>query len=198
MDTNKTTIRAAARARRASLPRAGYADAIAKFATDLSLAPGAVVGGYFPIRDEADPRALMSALAALGHPLALPAITPGQPLVFRAWKMGDAMHANAQAFNIPEPLASAPEVTPTVVLVPLLAFDATGHRLGYGGGYYDRTLTLLARAQTPPANPSARAPAFAIGVAYAGQEIAAVPREPHDLPLNAVITEAGVRRFQKT
>lgn len=197
MDINKTTIRAEARARRALLPRAGYADAIAKFAADLQLAPGAIVGGYFPIRDEADPRALMSALAAQGHPLALPAITPGQPLVFRAWKMGDAMYANAHAFNIPEPLASASVLAPDVVLVPLLAFDAAGHRLGYGGGYYDRTLSLLARAQTPPTNPSARAPVFAIGVAYAGQEIAAVPREAHDRPLDAIVTETGVRRFAR-
>jgi 5-formyltetrahydrofolate cyclo-ligase len=180
--TNKTTIRAQARAHRAALPRAGFADAIAKFAADLELPSGAVVGGYFPIRDEADPRALMSALAARGHPLALPAITPGQPLVFRAWKMGDAMHANAQAFNIPEPLDTAPEARPVVVLVPLLAFDATGHRLGYGGGYYDRTLERFGAVR-------------AIGVGYAGQEVPAVPREPHDRALDAVVTENGVRRF---
>jgi 5-formyltetrahydrofolate cyclo-ligase len=185
MDSNKTAIRAEARARRARLPRTGFAEALAAHAAALDLAPGAIVAGYFPIRDEADPRALMSALAARGHPLALPTIAPGRPLVFRRWKLGDAMRANAQAFNIPEPLDTAPEVMPDAVLVPLLAFDATGHRLGYGGGYYDRTLDKLGKVQ-------------AIGVAYAEQEIAAVPREPHDRRLDAVITEAGVRRFPKT
>jgi 5-formyltetrahydrofolate cyclo-ligase len=183
MDSNKTALRAEARARRARLPRSGFAEALASHAADLNLPAGAVVAGYFPIRDEADPRALMSALAARGHPLALPAIIPGQPLVFRAWKMGDAMRANAQAFNIPEPLESAAEVTPAVVLVPLLAFDATGHRLGYGGGYYDRTLERFDRVS-------------AIGVGYSGQEISAVPREPHDRALDALITETGVRRFR--
>jgi len=95
------------------------------------------------------------------------------------------MHANAQAFNIPEPLATAPKVVPAIVLVPLLAFDATGHRLGYGGGYYDRTLRGL---------PAARA----IGVAYAGQEVPLLPHMEHDHPLDAVITENGLRRFHHT
>ncbi|HJW41489.1 MAG TPA: 5-formyltetrahydrofolate cyclo-ligase, partial [Rhizomicrobium sp.] len=145
--------------------------------------------------DEADPRALMAALSAKGHPLALPCVEAGRPLIFRGWKMGDAMHANAAAYGIPEPLASAATVVPSLVLVPLLAFDAGGHRLGYGGGYYDRTLSLLARGQMPPANPSARAPLLAVGVAYAGQEIEALPREAHDHPLDMIVTENGVRRF---
>jgi len=105
------------------------------------------------------------------------------------------MHTSA--YGIPEPLASAPEAVPSLVLVPLLAFDATGHRLGYGGGFYDRTLSLLARAQTPPANPSARAPLIAVGVAYAGQEVSALPREAHDHPLDAMLTENGLRRFHQ-
>jgi 5-formyltetrahydrofolate cyclo-ligase len=181
--TSKASLRTQARARRALLTRADYADAIARFAGELGAAPGAIVAGYFPFRDEADPRQLLSALSALRHPLALPTVTAGQPLVFRAWKMGDPMRPNARAFNIPEPLATAAQVVPAIVLVPLLAFDASGHRLGYGGGYYDRTLRGL---------PTARA----IGIAYAGQEVPLLPHMEHDHPLDAVITENGVRRFR--
>ncbi len=180
--TVKGDLRARMRAHRATLARAGFADSIASFAGDLALASGTVVAGYFPVRDEADPCALMSVLSERGHPLALPCVTPGEPLAFRAWRMGDPMHANPRAFDIAEPLAAAPLVVPGAVLVPMLAFDRHGHRLGYGGGYYDRTLAGL---------PAARA----IGIAYAGQEVPSLPREPHDHPLDAVITENGVRRF---
>src|ERR1700744_3332820 len=88
--SSKADLRRKARAHRATLTRADYAGAIARFAGDLAVAPGAGVAGYFPFRDEADPRALMAALSAQGHPLALPCVVPGRPLVFRAWKMGDA------------------------------------------------------------------------------------------------------------
>ncbi len=181
--STKAELRAAARRRRATLTRADFADAIARFADDLDLAPGAIVAGYFPFRDEADPRGLMAALSAKGHRLALPSVEPDKPLAFRAWTMGDAMHTSP--YGIAEPLAGAPEAVPDLVLVPLLAFDATGHRLGYGGGFYDRTLQALKGAT-------------AIGVAYAGQEVPALPREAHDHPLQAVITENGLRRFHHT
>jgi 5-formyltetrahydrofolate cyclo-ligase len=182
--SNKAELRRKARAHRATLTRAGYAQSIARFAGDLDLAPGAIIAGYFPFRDEADPRALMAALSAKGHPLALPTVTSGAPLSFRAWKMGDAMHANANAYGIPEPLATAPVVMPSLILVPLLAFDAEGHRLGYGGGYYDRTFDARK--------------SYAVGIAYAGQEVPPLPREGHDHPLDAVITENGLRRFHHT
>jgi len=143
MAVEKQNLRIRARSHRATLTRADYADAIARFADELALAAGTVVAGYFPLRDEADPRALMAALSERGHPLALPCVTAGQPLTFRAWKMGDPMHANPRAFNIAEPLATAAAVIPGAVLVPMLAFDPDGHRLGYGGGYYDRTLVGL-------------------------------------------------------
>jgi 5-formyltetrahydrofolate cyclo-ligase len=183
--SNKADLRRKARAHRATLTRSDYAGAIARYASDLDLVPGAVVAGYFPFRDEADPRALMAALSAKGHQLALPVVESGLPLVFRAWKMGDAMHANADAYGIPEPLAAAPAVVPALVLVPLLAFDADGHRLGYGGGYYDRTLDALKGVP-------------AVGIAYAGQEVPLLPREGHDHPLDAVITENGLVRFHHT
>ena len=125
-----------------------------------------------PIRDEADPRALMSALSALGHPLALPCVVAARSaLVFRRWKTGDRLAPNA--YGIAEPLASAEEVMPSVVLVPLLAFDAEGHRLGYGGGYYDRTLELLARASVSPSASPIR-----------DRKCRCVPRREHDDPLD--------------
>jgi 5-formyltetrahydrofolate cyclo-ligase len=177
----KRQLRSETRAHRATLTRTGFADAIAAFADQLALPNGAIVAGYHPIRDEADPRALMSSLAARGHPLALPVVAVAHAaLLFRSWKAGDALAPNA--WGIAEPLAGAAQVVPAVVLVPLLAFDASGHRLGYGGGYYDRTIAALPGVRT-------------VGIAYAGQEVAAVPREPHDHTLDMIVTEKGVRRF---
>lgn len=124
------------------------------------------------------------ALSALGHPLALPCIVQSRSaLVFRRWAMGDALTPNA--YGIAEPPATAEKVVPAAVLVPLLAFDASGHRLGYGGGYYDRTFEALARV-------------LIIGVAYSGQEMPALPREPHDHRLDKIVTELGVRVFHHT
>ena len=182
---DKKALRIHARSHRATLTRSDFADTIARYAADLGAPRGAIVAGYFPMRDEADPRALMSALSAAGHSLALPCVISGQPLIFRRWTMGDPMHANPMAFNIAEPLDTAPVVTPSLVLVPLLAFDASGHRLGYGGGYYDRTLAGLPHAR-------------AVGVAYAGQEVTTLPITERDHALDAIITENGVRKFQKT
>ena len=177
----KQKMRSEARARRALLTSTAFADQVAAFANDLDLPEGAIVAGYHPIRDEADPRALMSSLAARGHQLALPVVAVAHAaLLFRSWKAGDPLAANA--WGIAEPLASTPEIAPAVILVPLLAFDGTGHRLGYGGGYYDRTIDALPRLRT-------------IGIAYAGQEIPVVPRKPHDHALDMIVTEKGVRRF---
>jgi 5-formyltetrahydrofolate cyclo-ligase len=184
MTDTKQNLRTEARARRATLTDPLFAERIASFARDLGIAEGAVVAGYHPFRDEADPRGLMSALSALGHTLALPCVVAARTaLVFRRWAMGDKLKPNA--YGIAEPAPAAPEVVPTAVLVPLLAFDAEGHRLGYGGGYYDRTFEMLHGVRI-------------IGVAYSGQEMSVVPREPHDHRLDAVVTENGVRRFHHT
>lgn len=177
----KQTLRSEARARRAALTDPRFAERIASFAGELGIAPGATVAGYHPIRDEADPRGLMAALSALGHKLALPCVVAARSaLVFRAWNPGDVLKPNA--YGIAEPLADAAELVPAAVLVPLLAFDANGHRLGYGGGYYDRTFEVLPRVRI-------------IGVAYSGQEMASVPREQHDHRLDLVVTENGVHVF---
>ena len=186
---NKSSHRKNASIRRAELARAlpDFAERIAAFASDLGVPAGAVVSGYWPIRDEADPRALMAALAGKGHVLALPRVAErGAPLVFHRWSPGDATLIDM--FGLTEPLASAEIVAPSVLLVPLLAFDAAGTRLGYGGGYYDRTLATLRDAGK----------IVAVGIAYAGQEVGELLRREHDEPLDAVVTEKGYRRFHQT
>ncbi len=138
---------------------------------------GRCIAGYWPIRGEIDPRPL---LLALGRPIALPVTGPrGTALTFRLWQPGDALTAGP--FGLSEPAGSPAE--PDVLLVPLLAYDARGNRLGYGGGYYDRTIAATG--------------ALAIGAAYAGQEVAAVPVGPDDRPLAGVVTEAGLRLFER-
>jgi len=137
---------------------------------------GAVVAGYWPLPGEIDIRPLLLALAARGHRVALPVTTRGgQPLAFGAWRPGEALMPGRFGTMTP----SGPNIVPDVLLVPLLAFDRRGHRLGYGAGYYDRTLASL---------PLARA----IGCAFAAQEMAAVPSGPYDVKLGAIATEAGV------
>ena len=119
-----------------------------------------------------------------GHPTSLP-VVPGRakPLTFRAWRPGEPVISGV--LGIPMPAAGAPEIVPEIVLVPLLAFDRRGYRLGYGGGYYDRTLAGL----------RAKGPTFAIGVGFAFQEIDEVPTTPGDQPVDAIATEAGWERF---
>jgi 5-formyltetrahydrofolate cyclo-ligase len=181
--TGKPDLRKDAERRRQTLAQPQHAAALAAQAAVLALPPG-VVAGYWPMRSEADPRPLMAELSALGHPLALPSVVKrAAPLLFRCWQEGDPLGRGA--YGTSEPLQTAAPVVPSVLLVPLLAFDAEGYRLGYGGGYYDRTLAALRVRQT----------VLAIGIAYAGQEIPAVPHEAHDLRLDAVLSETGLKRF---
>ena len=179
--TLKAELREQARARRARLARAcpDFAVHVARFAD--ALPPAAVVSFYWPMGDEADPRALALALAGRGARLALPVVAAKRsPLHFREWRQGDPLVVHA--FGMHEPAADAARVVPDLLLVPLLAFDARGHRLGYGGGFYDRTLASLETKR-------------AAGVAYAGQEADLLPAMAHDHPLDMVVTEKGVRRF---
>jgi 5-formyltetrahydrofolate cyclo-ligase len=178
--TSKQELRAAARENRLSLKRPDFAQAIARHAEDLSLAPGTVVGGYHALADEADPALLLERLVELGCHIAFPRVAAkGLPLEFHRVPDGEVLAPGA--FGIHEPLDIWPRVVPQVLLVPLLAFDPSGHRLGYGGGFYDRS---LARLQVP-----------AIGIAYAGQEVPSLPHEAHDRTLTMVLTEHGLRRF---
>ena len=126
---------------------------------------------------------LIARLAGEGWRTALPVVVGRNlPLVFRAWALGEPTMAGR--WSIAMPLATAAEVEPDVLLVPMLAFDAAGFRLGYGGGFYDRTLAALRAVK----------PVIAVGVAFAAQEVAEVPRGRHDEPLDWILTEAGPKR----
>ncbi|MEM8699079.1 MAG: 5-formyltetrahydrofolate cyclo-ligase [Pseudomonadota bacterium] len=141
-----------------------------------------VIAAYRPIRTEIDPTPLMEALAASGYRLAVPVIEgDGLPLRFAAWAPGSAMVAGAFGAEVP---AQLDWVTPDLVVVPLVAFDRACWRLGYGGGFYDRSLEGLRAVR----------PTLAVGLAYAAQEVAAVPLEPTDQALDAIVTERGVLR----
>jgi 5-formyltetrahydrofolate cyclo-ligase len=184
----KAVLRAEQRRRRSALDadlRAAAAETVAdRLVQAFRLQPGSIVSGYWPLADELDPRPAMIRLAGLGHPLALPRVQGrGRPLAFHAWQAGDPLLAGP--FGLMEPSPDAPLVDPRILLVPLLAFDRAGRRLGYGAGYYDMVLRDL-RAQGP-------AP-FAIGVAFAAQEVAEVPAGPSDQMLDAVVTERHVHR----
>jgi 5-formyltetrahydrofolate cyclo-ligase len=185
---DKRALRAAAKSTRAAAKAAAPeapARLTARFLDAVLLTPGAVVGGYWPIGDEMDVLPLLGALRERGVSLALPVVAaPGTPLVFRAWRPGDEMAPGAH--GISAPLPSAELVVPSLLIVPLLAFDAQGWRLGYGAGYYDRTLEAFAAAGRP---------VTAVGVAYAGQEVPEVPHDGGDVRLSAVVTEAAVYRF---
>lgn len=162
--------------------------AVAKTGLQLSrLAPGSVIAGYYPVRDELNSLPLMKQIAASGFRCALPVVEDvSASLLFRHWRAGEPLRDGQ--FNIKIPLDDAPLVTPAILLVPLLAFDRHGTRLGYGGGFYDRTLRKL-RAQGK---------VTAIGLAFDEQEFDELPREPHDETLNHILTPAGLRRFGKS
>ncbi len=151
------------------------------FAKAVELPADAIVAGYIASGSELSATPLLAALEERGIALALPVVGErGQRLIFRRWKSGDALTPNR--YDIGEPLPDKQEVTPTHLLVPLLAFDDHGYRLGYGGGYYDRTLTAM----------RATGKIKAIGLAFHAQRLGFVPRGPGDEPLDMVLTERSV------
>jgi 5-formyltetrahydrofolate cyclo-ligase len=178
----KSELRIAAREKRRTLGHPDFAAAIARHAVALAIPKGSVVGGYHALPDEADPALLLERLVELGCHIAYPRVA-GKGLALEFHRVPDGAVMAPGAFGIHEPLDSWPRATPAMLLVPLLAFDASGHRLGYGGGFYDRSLALL---QVP-----------AIGIAFAGQEVAALPHQPHDAVLYAVLTERGLTKFRE-
>jgi 5-formyltetrahydrofolate cyclo-ligase len=186
---SKGDLRTAALARRDALrdeQRAAAAETIAKRGLPLAIKPGTVVAGYSPIRNEVDPTPLMQTLAAKGARLALPAVMArGKSLAFRAWSPGEKLTLGA--LGIPEPSPAAAELVPDIVLVPLAAFDRAGHRIGYGAGHYDFTLEHLRK----------RKASTAIGLAFAAQQIAAVPAAAHDVMLDLVLTENETIDFRR-
>lgn len=152
---------------------------IVGYLNQLSIEPGLVVAGYWPIRDEIDPRPLMNALRQRGHRLALP-IVAHPTLVFRELFQDKEMIK--AGFGTMGPGPEAPEIRPDVLLMPLAAFDRRGERIGYGKGHYDRAIAALEK----------EGPVTRIGVAFSRQEVSEVPAEPYDKRLHQILTERGV------
>ena len=178
-DVKALARKAAFAARKEAFAR-GQGQAAEILADYLSAQAGAVLSGYMPMRTEIDP---LPAMAAHRGVVGVPVIPgPAMALRFREWSPGCALVAGEFGALIP---AEGAWVEPAVLIVPMLAFDARGYRLGYGGGFYDRTLERL----------RARGPVLAVGFAFAAQEVAEVPIDGFDQRLDAVVTEKGVTVF---
>ena len=186
----KANLRREMTARRDALPaaeRQQAAETIASRPFPVAVPSGAIVSGFMPLKSEINPLPLMRKLAEAGAPLALPVVAgKGQPLIMRAWAFGTPLASGV--WGIREPMPDSPAVDPDVLIVPLLAFDRRGYRLGYGAGYYDMTLTAL-RAQKP---------VVAVGIAYAAQEVDTVPTTPRDARLDLMLTEQETIDFRST
>jgi 5-formyltetrahydrofolate cyclo-ligase len=186
---SKAELRASALAKREAISeakRVKAAQALAKRGLPIEITPSMVISGYSPIRNEIDPVPLMQKLALQGARLALPTVNArGKSLIFRAWSPGDRLTLGM--LGIPEPSPAASEVVPDIMLVPLAAFDRMGHRIGYGAGHYDYTFAHLRKAKA----------VIGIGLAFAAQEIEAIPALPHDVRLDFVLTESGAFDFRR-
>lgn len=161
--------------------------AMADLAGDaIDIAPGEIVSGFFPIRSEVDIRPLMHRLAARGAKLALPIVQDRQTIVFRELVAGAPLVDTGFGTTGPGPDAAV--LDPSLLLMPLSVFDDQGNRIGYGAGHYDRAISRLhAKGMKPRL----------IGIAFDCQKIDAVPAEPHDVPLDAILTESGLRQFER-
>lgn len=186
--TDKAQLRSEALARRDAMPAAERAAAVEivtqrPFPTDVK--QGVIVSAYSPMKSEFNPVPLMRKLSESGATLALP-VTPkrGNPLIMRAWAFGDEMASGV--WGIREPKSESPEVFPDIMLVPLAAFDRSGHRIGYGAGYYDMTIARI----------RAMKPVITIGLAFAAQEIPRVPATAFDARLDLVLTELETIDFR--
>lgn len=176
----KAAARATAFARRAEAFAAGQGQAAEILADYLAPHKGKILSGYMPMRSEIDP---LPAMAAHQGPVGVPVIVAkAAPLRFREWSPGCRLVEGT--FKALVPVEGA-WLEPEVVIVPMLAWDRRGYRLGYGGGFYDRTLELL----------RSRGPVLAVGFAFAAQEMAEVPIDEFDQRLDAVVTEKGVTTF---
>lgn len=186
IEQTKVALRIKALAARALLDHDERAEA-AQAATEhffksIELGPADVVAAYWRIRDELDCQPILVRLMDSNQTVVLPAVSgPEAPLDLRVWEQGSALYE--AGFGTLAPSELAPRAEPDIVIMPLLGFDSAGTRLGYGGGYYDRTLAIM--------NKKPRL----VGLAFAAQELEYIPRDSHDVPLDAVITEAGIRQF---
>lgn len=183
----KAALRVRARAQRAAINASTRPDA-AKAASQhffdgVTLSTTDIVAVYWPIREEMDCRPLLTRLMDGFQPVCLPVVMGEEvPLDMRLWEQGAPLYPSG--FGTLAPSEVAPKVEPDYVVMPLLGFDSLGTRLGYGGGYYDRTLASMKKRPK------------LIGFAFSAQEMPMIPREAHDLPLDMVVTEKGVRHFE--
>lgn len=187
--TEKRQLRDTMLARRRQLPHAAMVSAsrsIARHFADhpiLAFAPS--FAGYCAMRGELDVMDIFKLMARYQKKTSLPCATAEKSLIFRQWALGSPLARHP--LGMEEPTAEAPEITPAIILTPLLAFDGAGYRLGYGGGYYDRTMAQLRTTTTTP-------PLF-IGVGFSVQEVPQVPTHEGDAPLDGILTELGVSMF---
>ncbi|MBO6509491.1 MAG: 5-formyltetrahydrofolate cyclo-ligase [Roseibium sp.] len=181
----KDTLRKEALARRGALPEVDRIEkslSLCDFIDELPIPEGAIVAGFWPIRDEVDPRPLLDQLRQRGHALCLPVVAKPH-LLFRSLVRGAEMEP--AGFGTMAPGRDAAVLRPDVLLMPLAGFDAAGNRIGYGKGHYDTAIAAL----------EADGPLACIGVAFATQEVDRVPAEAHDKPLDGILTEQGYRAF---
>ncbi|MFK4825320.1 5-formyltetrahydrofolate cyclo-ligase [Paenochrobactrum sp. BZR 588] len=155
------------------------------YAADLNIKSGQVISGFWPIRSEIDPRPLLKNLRQQGALICLPVILDKSNICFRLWQEEQALVPCG--FGTMAPDENAPTIRPDMMLMPLAGFDKHGHRIGYGAGYYDRYIANLHKSDHFPQ---------LIGLAFACQELESVPDEPHDVPLEKIVTENGLRFFQ--
>ena len=183
----KAALRIKARSARSAVLNSGRSDA-AKAVADhffraIDLKPGEIVAGYWRIKDEMDCQPILVRLMDSFQLVCLPVVIgDDQPLDLRLWEQGAPLYE--AGFGTLAPSELAPRVEPDIVLMPLLGFDRRGTRLGYGGGYYDRTLERLSKRPK------------LVGIAFSIQELEDIPRDAHDVPLDTIVTETGVRHFE--
>lgn len=185
----KADLRRGALARRDALDPQVREAGSARIAEHVLAVPGLteapLVGAFWPIRSEVDPRPAIAMLFSRGCRVALPKVTP-QGLVFREWRPGEALVPGS--FGLSEPRDELPALDPTALIVPLAAFDRTGQRIGYGRGYYDQAIERL----------SLNGPVLTVGIAFSVQEVERVPAEPHDRALDHLVVEDGPVPLQRS
>jgi 5-formyltetrahydrofolate cyclo-ligase len=184
----KAALRREALARRDALSPSYRQDAslaAAEHGEQITFRSGAVISGFWPIRSEIDPRPLLSILRQRGARLCLPVVLDRETIVFREFAEDGSLIASG--FGTMGPGPDAPLLDPDIMLVPLAAFDRRGHRIGYGAGHYDRALARLAAKGLHP---------VLIGLAFDCQEVELVPEEPHDVPLQQILTESGLHQVR--
>jgi 5-formyltetrahydrofolate cyclo-ligase len=183
----KAALRLKARSTRAAILNSTRSDAAkavaAHFFKSVELKPHEIVAGYWRIKDEMDCQPILIRLMDSFQPVCLPVVLGDDlPLELRLWEQGAPLYE--AGFGTLAPSELSPQVEPDVIVMPLLGFDKRGTRLGYGGGYYDRTLEKLRKRPR------------LVGIAFAAQELGEIPREPHDVPLDVIVTEQGARSFE--